>query len=155
VRQNRRVTADRRRWSLVIGVMLAIVLSGCGERERPAGTDRGTPRFDGATMELAWQGVLACADCGGIDMRLHLYRGNGAAAKYELVEAFLVGDGAEYFHEEGRWRRDGRILRLQASAGGERLYAIDPDGNLIVIDRQGRIADDAHVLSPVDAAPNL
>lgn len=136
-------------------IAISLAFGGCGKRDAPATSDAGTPRFDGRSQELAWQGVVDCADCDGIDTRLRLHRGNGVVAQYELVEAFLVGEGAEYFHEEGRWRRDGGVLRLQASAGGERRYAIDAEGNLVVIDRDGRLAGDGHVLSPVGQAPGL
>ena len=47
----------------------------------------------------------------------------------------------------GRWRRDGGVLRLQASAGGERRYAIDAEGNLVVIDR-----DESEPYDPSPAA---
>src|SRR5688572_16554313 len=129
---------------------------GCGDRDAPSRGDRGTPRLDpGVGEELAWQGMVACADCDGIDTRLRLRRGNGVVSQYELVEAFLVDEGAEYFHEEGRWRREGRVLHLQPSGGGERRYAIDPEGNLMVIDRRGQLAGDGHVLAPVGEAPSL
>ena len=154
MREYRRVSTVFRRWSIVAAV-LGVALAGCGERNAPERADKGAPQFNGTSEELAWQGVVACADCDGIDTRLRLHRGNGVVAQYELVEAFLVGEGAEYFHEEGRWRRDGRVLRLQPSAGGERLFAIDPAGNLIVIDREGRVAGESHVLSPVGPTPRL
>lgn len=159
MRQNRRVTAICHRWSFAaagLAVLVGVALAGCGERDVSPRADRAAPRFDDAPAEgLGWQGVLACADCDGIDTRLRLRRGNGVVAQYELVEAFLVDEGAEYFHEEGRWRRDGRVLSLQASAGGERRYAIDPEGNLMVIDRRGQLAGDGHVLAPVSEAPSL
>ena len=98
--------------------------------------------------------MLACADCDGIDTRLRLARGNGVVAQYELVEAYLDGEGAEYSREEGRWRRDGRILRLQPTGGGERLYTIDGAGNLVVVDRRGREAGPGRVLAPA-GPPNL
>jgi hypothetical protein len=109
--------------------------------------DPPTARFESPDSELSWQGVLACADCDGIDTRLRLQRGNGVVAQYELVEAYLDGEGAEYFHEGRRWRRDGRILRLQATSGGERLYAIDGTGNLVIVDRRGHAAG-RRVLTP-------
>ena len=111
--------------SILLPLLAAAVLAGCSDGG--AQRDAPTARFESPDAELSWQGVLACADCDGIDTRLRLQRGNGVVAQYELVEAYLDGEGAEYFHEAGRWRRDGRILRLQATSGGERLYAIDGD----------------------------
>ena len=109
----------RRLRSFLLPLLAAAVLAGCSDGG--AQRDAPTARFESPDAELSWQGVLACADCDGIDTRLRLQRGNGVVAQYELVEAYLDGEGAEYFHEAGRWRRDGRILRLQATSGGERL----------------------------------
>ena len=154
--QNVRVTVACHRWSIALAVLAGLALAGCGDRDAPSRGERGTPRIEpGVGEELAWQGMVACADCDGIDTRLRLRRGNGVVAQYELVEAFLVDEGAEYFHEQGRWRRDGRVLLLTASGGGERRYAIDPEGNLLILDRQGQLVGDGHVLAPVGEAPSL
>jgi|GEM_PF-5419765 copper homeostasis protein (lipoprotein) len=148
VRHNRPVTAAARRWSFLFVALVAAAVAGCdgggsGDANAPATT------FDSPDAELAWEGTLACADCDGIETRLRLQHGNGVVAQYELVEAFLAGDATEYFREQGRWRRDGRILRLQSSSGGERLYAIDGAGNLVVVDRRGHAAGAGRTLSPV------
>lgn len=141
-RQNGRMAGRPFRWSILL---LLLAAAGCSDDAQRTGP---TARFESPDAELRWQGVLACADCDGIDTRLRLQRGNGVVAQYELVEAFLDGEGAEYFHEEGRWRRDGRLLRLQATSGGERLYAIDGTGNLVVVDRRGHAAGAGRVLTP-------
>jgi hypothetical protein len=145
------VTAASARLSLV--VLLALGLVACGDvgtGAAPQGSADAVPGTAGNAA--AWQGVLACADCDGIDTRLRLQRGNGVASQYELVEAYLDGEGAEYFREQGRWRRDGRMLRLQPDTGGERLYAVDGAGNLVVVDRRGHAAGPGRVLSPVQAS---
>ena len=139
------MTVARHRWSILLLPLLLTACGGDGVGTPDAGP---TARFDSPDAELRWQGVLACADCDGIDTRLRLQRGNGVVAQYELVEAFLDGEGAEYFREEGRWRRDGRVLRLQATSGGERWYAIDGAGNLEVVDRRGHAAGVGHTLAP-------
>jgi len=147
VRHDGRVTRIRHRWSILLLPLLA--LAGCGGESKSQAGAQTAPGFDSPDAELSWQGVLACADCDGIDTRLRLSRGNGVVSQYELVEAFLDGEDAEYFREAGRWRRDGRILRLQATSGGERLYAIDGAGNLVVVNRAGLAAGPDRVLSPV------
>ena len=144
VRKTDRMPAEFRRWSILLSLLLLAACSG-GNNDNAPGP---TARFDSPDSELTWQGVLACADCDGIDTRIKLHRGNGVVAQYQLSEAFIDGEGAEYFREEGRWRRDGRILRLQATSGGERLYAIDGAGNLVVVDRRGHAAGAGRVLSP-------
>jgi len=130
--------------------LLALALAACGDGSRSAGPARAPADFP-ADAQLAWQGLLACADCRGIDTRLRLLRA-GDATRYELVEAFIADDGTEYFREEGRWSREGRVLRLQADAGGERLYALDADGSLHVIDRLGHEAGSGRLLEPVAGA---
>ena len=134
---------------MAFGVLAALGLVACGDPS-PSQSAGPAPRFENPDAELAWQGTLACADCDGIDTRLRLQRGNGIVAQYELVEAFLDDEaGAEYFREQGRWRRDGRVLHLQPSVGGERLYAIDGAGNLVVIDRRGHVVGPGRTLTPV------
>lgn len=111
-----------------------------------------------ARSSLVWQGVVACADCLGIDTRLRLEQGAAPAARYQLVEAFLDEAGAEYFREEGRWQRDGAILTLRAQAGGVRRYRIGGDGALVAIDREGREVGDGRSLAPVsgtEAMPGM
>jgi len=155
VRHNRLVTAACHRWLVLIAPLVAAcALGGCGDTNRTSGAQTTVPGFDSPVQELAWEGTVACSDCDGIQTQLRLQRGNGVVAQYELLEAFLDGEGAEYFREEGRWRRDGRVLHLQPSAGGERLYAIDGAGNLVAIDRRGHAAGPGRTLTPM-GPPNL
>ena len=101
-----------------------------------------------ANAELRWRGLLACADCEGIDMQLHLVRGD--APQYELVELFLVRGGEERFLERGRWSREGRLLRLQADDGAERVFAIEADGRLSMRDAGGAVpAGPGRTLDPI------
>lgn len=117
------------RW-IWLGAALA-ALMGCGDAPRAPGSqdaDSGT--------HLVWQGVIACADCAGIDTRLWLDQ--GTQPHYQLVEAFMDGQEAQYFREEGRWERSGARLVLHAQAGGVRRYRIGPDGSLVATDHAGR-----------------
>jgi uncharacterized lipoprotein NlpE involved in copper resistance len=146
---NRRVhRIARLRWSLAC-CAIAVLACACGDASR---TPARTPDAFGTDAVLAWQGVVACADCDGIDTRLRLQRGTGAAAQYQLVEAFLDEAGAEYFREEGRWERQGAILTLHAQAGGVRRYRIEGDGALVAVDRAGEVAGEESGLTPVPGA---
>lgn len=133
-----------RRFCLLVPVAL---LAACGESPRTAASRAGTS--PGMDAPLAWQGLVACADCAGIDTRLRLERGAGDRARYQLVEAFLDEEGAEYFREEGRWERAGSVLTLRATGGGVRRYRIDRDGSLLAADRAGRDAGTGYALVPV------
>ena len=145
---NRRVHRIARfRWSLPC--LVAALLCACGDASRAPAP---APDAFGKHDVLVWQGVLPCADCGGIDTRLRLQRGTGAAAQYQLVEAFLDEAGAEYFREEGRWERQGPILTLHAQAGGVRRYRIVGDGALVAVDRTGDEAGEGRSLAPVPGA---
>lgn len=140
---NRRVHPIARfRWSLPCAI--AVLLGACGEAPRPPA--QASDAF-GTDAVLVWQGVVACADCAGIDTRLRLQRGQ--TAQYQLVEAFLDDAGAEYFREEGRWERQGPILTLHAQAGGVRRYRIEGDGALVAVDRAGEEAGEGRSLAPV------
>ncbi len=117
---------------------------GCGDASR--GPDARSAKDTGEA--LVWQGVIACADCAGIDTRLRLDEGVGARAHYQLVEAFLDGPGAEYFREEGRWERSGAHLILHAQSGAVRRYRIERDGSLIATDHAGRDTGAGGLLAP-------
>lgn len=129
--------------------LVAALLCACGDASRAPAR---APDAFGTDEVLVWQGVVACADCAGIDTRLRLQRGRGTAAQYQLVEAFLDDAGAEYFREEGRWEREGAILTLHAQAGGVRRYRIEGDGALVAVDRAGEEAGEGSSLAPVPGA---
>lgn len=75
-----------------------------------------------------------------------------APPRYELLETFLANDGGERYREQGHWQREGRLLRLQADTGGERVFAIEPDGRLSLRDRKGgEPVGAARLLAPVTA----
>lgn len=126
-------------------MLLALSLAACGNQEPGMDADAG----DAAGTPLVWQGLAPCADCAGIDTRLRLERATDGTARYQLVEAFLDGGSAEYYREEGRWERAGRILTLRAATGGVRRYRLDGEGRLLAADRMGREAGAGGPLSPV------
>lgn len=131
-------------WSLLLAL-----LAGCAERDP---FDPGEERVDASTpapQHLAWRGVLACADCDGIDTHLTLERA-GRPPRYRLLETYLLADTGERFHEEGAWRREGTLLRLQSDAGAPRTFAIESDGALTVRDRRGRPVPRGSRLVPVE-----
>lgn len=126
-----------------------LALASCGESP-PADPPRAyDPRGTDGQGTLAWQGLLACADCEGIDTRLVLDR-DGMQARYQLLETFIAGDDGDRFSEQGQWRRDGRLLRLQSDDGGRRVYAIEADGRLSLRDADGEAPPGAaRLLDPV------
>lgn len=149
LRHNRGVAHDPPpRYARVPVLMLLALVAACGNQERATDADAG----DAPGAPLVWQGLVACADCAGIDTRLRLERASDGTARYQLVEAFLDGGGAEYYREEGRWERAGRILTLRAATGGVRRYRLDGEGRLLAADRTGREAGSGGPLSPVAAS---
>ena len=144
-------------------LLATLVVVACGEVPAPDQQSRAKslPPFSGSAGQLAWEGVLACADCEGIETRLVLDReaidpilGSGNAhPHYELLESFLADDGGERYREQGQWQREGRLLRLQSDAGGERVFGIEPDGRLSLRDGNGgEPPGAARLLTPVTAS---
>lgn len=146
MRHNRGVRNHSRRLTL----LLLSGLVACGDAPQPDPDPQALPSpFDGAPTQLAWQGLLACADCDGIDTQLILDRG-GTQPRYALMETFLHDEEGERFSEQGRWRREGRLLRLRADAGGQRVYAIELDGRLSLRRTDGSAPPgEARLLEPV------
>lgn len=144
-----------------MSLLATLALVACGEVPAPGQQGRAptAPPFARPAGQLAWEGVLACADCDGIEMRLVIERdgmdpspGAHAQPRYELQETFLADAGGERYREQGQWQRDGRLLRLQSDAGGERVFAIEPDGRLSLRDADGSAPPGAaRLLVPVTA----
>ncbi|MCL1634749.1 copper resistance protein NlpE N-terminal domain-containing protein [Luteimonas sp. SX5] len=142
------------RLAWLLCLLLAGWLPACS-RDTPAPA-AALPPFD-RDGRIGWRGVLACADCDGIDTTLALSR-SGERREYLLVETYLTADGGERFVEQGRWRQQGdALIRLQAVDGGERVYALQADGGLQPRDARGRrfaLRDD-DVLTPLPASTGL
>lgn len=114
---------------------LPVALAGCGERA-PAPATRG-PLDRVEQGNLAWGGVLPCADCDAIEVELRLTR-QGARRGYRLVETFHAADGGGRFEETGRWRSERGLVRLEGDNGARRTYALLEDGRLQPRDAHGR-----------------
>ncbi len=143
------------RISLLLCLSLAVLLPACTRDAPSPPAAAALPPFDG-DGRIGWQGVLACADCDGIDTTLALSR-SGDRREYLLVETYLTEDGGERFVEQGRWRRQDALIRLQAVDGGERVYALQADGRLQPRDGRGRrfaLRDD-DFLTPLTASAGL
>jgi hypothetical protein len=101
-------------------LLLCLALAAC---DAPAPSSRAPgprpPALDAGGGRIEWQGRLPCADCDAIDTRLLLQR-NGAARNYTLTEVYQAGDGGARFVENGHWRQDRALLRLQDGAGSRR-----------------------------------
>jgi hypothetical protein len=156
-RRARRLTALRHNPRVSRLARLACLL--CLSLAAAAGCDRDAPSRRPATMPggtdgdaVAWRGLMACADCDGIDTWLELERMPGP--RYRLVEVFVTGDGEVRFEERGDWRREGRVLILGADDGGERVFGVEADGRLSLLDAHGmRSAGAGRVLEPATPAP--
>lgn len=112
-------------------LLLALWLVGCDRGAAPA-----APALP-ADGRIQWQGLLACADCDGIQTGLVLVR-SGELRNYTLTETYLARDGGARFVEGGHWQRDRELLRLRGDAGGIRVFALLPDGRLQPRDGHGR-----------------
>lgn len=129
-----------------LAFMLALAVGGCGgppDESDPAAT--GAPvaiaADDGEPFDLAWQGVLPCADCAGIRTRLRLWRDDDGQA-FELEETYLGAEGGNVFTTSGHWRLeavDGEAApryRL-GNEGGALGFELQADGSLQLVDADG------------------
>ena len=133
------------------------LLAGCGRESTPApeGPAADSPPAgagvpdEGEAVEIAWLGVLPCADCDGIQTRLQLH-GDDGGRRYELEETYLGAAGDNVFVTEGDWvqetrRGDGTeatVYRLDPQ-GPDRWFELRPDGSLEMLDGEGRPLDGA------------
>ncbi|TWI01886.1 NlpE-like protein [Luteimonas cucumeris] len=116
-------------------LLFLCALGACSRAPAPDDAAAALLEHDG---RVAWQGMLACADCDGIDTSLSLDR-RGGQRDYLLIESYLTEGGAERFVERGRWQaNDDALIRLRAIDGGERVYALQADGRLQPRDTKGR-----------------
>jgi len=136
--------------SLLFMLALVLALAGCGRDGGEAAQDTAPapPEVvlapdDGEDFELAWQGVLPCADCEGIQTRLSLRR-EGEETVFELRETYLGAAQGNEFTTTGRWQLEtadepgaSAVYRL-GPEGGSLGFAIQPDGSLQLLDPDGR-----------------
>lgn len=124
-------------------LLAVLLLAHCGRAPPPPAIAPGDGR-------LEWRGTLPCADCTAIAVRLVLER-DGGRQRYRLEETYLAAEGGERFADDGRWRQDGALLRLEGRGGSRRTFALQADGSLQSRDSRGRalpVQDDA-MLSPL------
>jgi hypothetical protein len=98
----------------------------------------------GEPMDASWQGVLPCADCDGIQTRLHLVA-DGDVRRFELEETYLAAEGGERFEASGEWSEHSAMLDAQPTAvyrldidGAGRWFRVLPDGALEQLDAADR-----------------
>jgi copper homeostasis protein (lipoprotein) len=129
--------------------LLLLSLAGCGRDQAPVAPAAKALSSDG---RIEWQGLLPCADCDGSQTQLSLLR-SGDLRSYTLTETYLAQDGDTRFIDNGRWRRDGQLLRLNGDSGGVHVYALLPDGRLQPRDGRGRafLPREGDFLEPVAA----
>jgi len=128
-------------------LLAAMLLAACGrDRETDAATL--APEDDRAVADLAedfdgaWQGVLPCVDCVGIEVELTLRRAPGESARFRLVERYLGGATEGEFVSTGEWQEDTCAL---AGETGSCIVLVDAaqrwfrheDGSLQAIDAEG------------------
>lgn len=127
-----------------------------------AACDRDPPLAAADRMPLAagdgsvgWHGTLGCADCDGIDTSLALSRA-GQRRDYLLVETYLTEDGGERFVDQGSWRAQDGLIRLESLDGSPRVYALQADGRLQPRDARGRrFQREGDYLAPIRARNDL
>lgn len=104
----------------------ALLLIGCNNHFR-ANEQRLQP------MQQSYQGILPCADCGGIETSLFL----NEDGTFVLQEKYLQGkEGDSTFAEYGNWARTADKLVLTDNHG-EKRYFRPQDKNLEMLDRSG------------------
>lgn len=121
---------------LAICAALTLLLAiGCSQRNED-GPASGPPLPAGGD-QIEWAGVLACADCDGIQTQLLLQRTPGSR-RYVLTETYLADGRRQRFIEHGQWLRMNGLLRLSGDTASTRTYALLPDGSLQPRDSHGR-----------------
>ncbi|WP_421660007.1 envelope stress response activation lipoprotein NlpE [Morganella morganii] len=84
-------------------------------------------------LDRAYNGVVPCADCSGMDVTV-LLEGDGT---YVMQRTYLeTRDGNQTFFETGTWAKDGEKLRLTDTAG-QRAYYNPQDKSLVMLDIDG------------------
>ena len=140
---------------LLLAALLVSALAGCRREAEAVDESADDPAaktmaplpdsFDGA-----WQGVLPCADCQGVEVELALRRSPAEPARFALSERYLddsiEGEFPTEFSSEGEWREaactlgeiDGWCVELVDVA--QRWFRHE-DGSLQAVDAEGRPLD--------------
>ena len=138
---------------LLLGLTSCDVTPPQGSQTPMSGANQ-SPADAGSVMEF--RGRRPCVDCLGIDAWLRLEHGP-SQQRYQLVERYFTNNGERHFEDRGEWAADDDLLRLRSDAGGERVYARMPDGNLQARASNGdplaAASDDVMVPTDFDGAP--
>lgn len=118
-----------------VWLSLLACLAGCDNTRSP-GAFGTVPIGPPSTSAMEFRGQRGCADCAGIEAWLTLEE-RGGQRQYRLVELYRGADRERRFEDQGRWQSSGDMLRLQSSAGGERVYLVLPDNRLQANDSRG------------------
>lgn len=116
--------------AIVQACLLSLCIASCGDRAPPSAITAA------AGDRIQWQGIVACADCDGIQVDLVLERANGER-RYTLTENYIAGSNSKRFVERGDWERSAGLLRLHGDTASVRVYALLPDGRLQACDSHG------------------
>lgn len=117
---------------IVQACLLALCVAGCGDQSPQAPDPVGMATGD----RIEWQGIVACADCDGIQVDLVLQQAHGKR-RYTLTENYIDGSSSQRFVEQGDWQRSAGLLRLRGDTASVRVYALLPDGRLQACDNHG------------------
>lgn len=132
----------------ILSLLAAVGLFAACSREAPPPAATPLAAGDGS---VGWHGTLACADCDGIDTSLALSR-TGERRDYLLIETYLTPDGGERFVDQGVWRAQDGLIRLEGFDGSRRVYAVQADGRLQPRDIRGRrFGRESDSLAPIKA----
>lgn len=138
------LSVQRRRTAALL--LIALLLVGCGRGDSAEETtaDRAGASISALADDFdgAWQGVLPCVDCAGLEVELSLRRSTGEPARYTLVERYLGGAFEGEFTSEGEWREADCVLDDEAGAcivlvdAAQRWFRHE-DGSLQALDGGG------------------
>ena len=122
---------------IAVPIVLALVLAGCSTTSPSTPTTPTNPDpAHSSRNSLDWagtyEGVLPCADCPGIKLRLKLQQDG----RYELSTQYLERQpAAQTVRGSFSWNAEGNAITLDAAGGGQQFRV--GEGRLLQMNRDG------------------